>query len=203
MSFRPPVAPRLLPGAGSRCCWPSAAVVAAADVLPGRSDRSRRRHVARRVEGRRRSKIRIGYDFVANTFADPGERHDLRAQNVNTIDEVPDSSWFVNRIGRGALSTAELVRGPDRIRVDFARRLEGERRQVDRTAAGLPDDRPVRPSLSDRVRSSFEPRDGHRRGDHRNGVLSRVRVSHRRGVRRRTGSGENRDRRRTRASPIR
>jgi hypothetical protein len=54
------------------------------------------------------------YDFVANTFADLGERHDVRARNVNTIDEVPDSSWFVNRIGRAGLSTAQLVRGPDR-----------------------------------------------------------------------------------------
>jgi hypothetical protein len=41
-------------------------------------------------------------------------RHDLRAQNINTVDEVPDSSWFVNRIGRRALPPAELVRGPDR-----------------------------------------------------------------------------------------
>jgi hypothetical protein len=40
------------------------------------------------------------FDFVANTFVNPGIRHDLRAQNVNTVDEVPDSSWFVNRIGR-------------------------------------------------------------------------------------------------------
>ena len=54
------------------------------------------------------------YDFVSNTFKSPGVRHDVRAQNVNTIDEVPDSSWFVNRIGQGRLSTAEIVRGPDR-----------------------------------------------------------------------------------------
>src|SRR4029453_3524099 len=54
------------------------------------------------------------YDFVANTFADLGQRHDVRAGNVNTIDEVPDSSWFVNRIGRRPLTTSELVRGPDR-----------------------------------------------------------------------------------------
>jgi hypothetical protein len=54
------------------------------------------------------------YDFVANTFTNPGVRHDVRAQNINTIDEVPDSSWFVNRVGRRQLSTAELVRGPDR-----------------------------------------------------------------------------------------
>jgi hypothetical protein len=56
-----------------------------------------------------------GYDFVVNTFAAPGHRHDVRAQNVNTIDEVPDSSWFINRMGRRTLSTAELVRGPDRL----------------------------------------------------------------------------------------
>jgi hypothetical protein len=55
-----------------------------------------------------------GYDFVVNTFGNPGTRHDVRAGNVNTIDEVPDSSWFVNRVGRRMLSTAELVRGPDR-----------------------------------------------------------------------------------------
>jgi hypothetical protein len=56
-----------------------------------------------------------GYDFVVNTFASPGVRHDVRAANVNTIDEVPDSSWFANRMGRAKLSTPELVRGPDRI----------------------------------------------------------------------------------------
>lgn len=54
------------------------------------------------------------YDFAGNTFANPGIRHDVRALNVNTIGEVPDSSWFVNRIGQRTLSTAELVRGPDR-----------------------------------------------------------------------------------------
>jgi hypothetical protein len=55
------------------------------------------------------------YDFVQNTFADPGIRHDVQAQNVNTIDEVPNSSWFVNRIGQRILSTAEIVSGPDRL----------------------------------------------------------------------------------------
>ena len=48
------------------------------------------------------------YDFVVNTFATPGERRDLRAMNVNTLDEVPDSAWFVNRIGRDAMSVDEV-----------------------------------------------------------------------------------------------
>jgi hypothetical protein len=55
-----------------------------------------------------------GYDFVANTVGNPGERRDVRALNVNTVDQVPDSSWFTNRIGRRDLSVAEVVRGPDR-----------------------------------------------------------------------------------------
>ncbi len=55
-----------------------------------------------------------GYDFVVNTFGNKGERRDVRALNVNTIDEVPDSSWFTNRIGRREIALDDLVRGPDR-----------------------------------------------------------------------------------------
>jgi hypothetical protein len=54
-----------------------------------------------------------GYDFVVNTFGDPGERRDVRALNVNTVDEVPDSSWFTNRIGKNDLGLPQIVRGPD------------------------------------------------------------------------------------------
>ncbi|MFB3855098.1 MAG: hypothetical protein ACE148_14920 [Vicinamibacterales bacterium] len=55
------------------------------------------------------------YDFIENTFrprknGDPGP-----SSNVNTVDEVPDSSWFTNRIGRRPMSVAEIVRGPDRV----------------------------------------------------------------------------------------
>ena len=38
----------------------------------------------------------------------------MRALNVNTVDEVPDSSWFENRIGQRDVPIAELVEGPDR-----------------------------------------------------------------------------------------
>src|SRR4030095_4453436 len=30
-----------------------------------------------------------GYDFATNTFGTPGERRDVRALHVNTVDEVP------------------------------------------------------------------------------------------------------------------
>jgi hypothetical protein len=35
-----------------------------------------------------------------------------RAANVNALDEVPDSSWFENRIGKHAFTPEEVVSGP-------------------------------------------------------------------------------------------
>src|SRR5688572_11938267 len=40
-----------------------------------------------------------GYDFAEHTFLKPGDRRDTPAVNVNTMGEVPDSTWFTNRIG--------------------------------------------------------------------------------------------------------
>ncbi len=54
------------------------------------------------------------YDFIQNTFGDPGESEGP-ALNINTLDEVPDSSWFTNRIGRRDMSVAEVARGPDTV----------------------------------------------------------------------------------------
>jgi hypothetical protein len=54
-----------------------------------------------------------GFDFVENSFLRPGERVDRRAGNINSIDEVPDSSWFTNRIGATALSLDALRQGPN------------------------------------------------------------------------------------------
>jgi hypothetical protein len=54
-----------------------------------------------------------GYDFAEHTFFKPGDRRDIPAVNVNTMDEVPDSSWFTNRIGRRAMSIDEIARGPN------------------------------------------------------------------------------------------
>ena len=55
------------------------------------------------------------FDFVVNTFGDPGQLVNVRAGNINTIDEVPDPSWFQNRIGRGETSIAAIQRGPDHL----------------------------------------------------------------------------------------
>jgi hypothetical protein len=45
-----------------------------------------------------------------------GDRTRRRAVDVNSIDEVPDSSWFSDRVGRGHLSDEDIARGPDRLR---------------------------------------------------------------------------------------
>ncbi|MEE9534650.1 MAG: hypothetical protein V3W06_09525 [Acidimicrobiia bacterium] len=54
------------------------------------------------------------YDFFQNQFGDPGGPPGP-ALDINTLDEVPDSSWFTNRIGRRAMTVAEVVRGPDTV----------------------------------------------------------------------------------------
>lgn len=54
------------------------------------------------------------YDFLQNTFGDPATSEGP-ALNVNTLGEVPDSSWFTNRLGLNDLSTEEFVRGPDTV----------------------------------------------------------------------------------------
>ena len=54
------------------------------------------------------------YDFLINTFVSPGDREPIRAVNVNTLDEVPDSSWFTNRIGVRDLPITEITRGPNK-----------------------------------------------------------------------------------------
>src|SRR5262245_51385391 len=43
-------------------------------------------------------KIELFYDLLLNQFAKPGDPERPRAGNINTIDEVPDSNWFTNRI---------------------------------------------------------------------------------------------------------
>jgi hypothetical protein len=52
------------------------------------------------------------YDLTYNLFVN--SKHvpsGLRAQNINTIDEVPDSSWFTNRIGTTPVTAEEITRG--------------------------------------------------------------------------------------------
>jgi hypothetical protein len=58
--------------------------------------------------------IGLTADLVLNLFTKQGDlTANVRAQNVNTIDEVPDSSWFTNRIYAKPISIEEITRGPN------------------------------------------------------------------------------------------
>src|SRR5262245_47867334 len=53
------------------------------------------------------------YEQVYALFVTAGKPpSNSRAGNINTIDEVPDSSWFTNKIGTVPVTAAELGRGP-------------------------------------------------------------------------------------------
>jgi hypothetical protein len=74
--------------------------------------------IAREPESQDASKAQryeIGslYEMSYNLFVTSGYKPSgLRAQSINTIDEVPDSSWFTNRIGSIPVTAAEIARGP-------------------------------------------------------------------------------------------
>jgi hypothetical protein len=52
--------------------------------------------------------VDLAYNLLTGKPGQPG-----RAQNVNTVDEVPDSSWYTNRIGRTAVTAEAIAKGPD------------------------------------------------------------------------------------------
>ena len=57
--------------------------------------------------------IGLFYELTYNLFVT--SRYlpsNTRARNINTIDEVPDSSWFTNRIGTTTITAADVERGP-------------------------------------------------------------------------------------------
>jgi hypothetical protein len=75
--------------------------------------------LAREPETQDASKVQewdvvLTYDLAQNLFSRPGDPLPKRAGNLNTIDEVPDSNWFTNRILARAISIEEAVRGSQR-----------------------------------------------------------------------------------------
>lgn len=60
--------------------------------------------------------VNLVYDEARNLLGKPGDPDmNRRAQSINTIDEVPDSSWFTNRIlgGSKPLTAEDVARGAD------------------------------------------------------------------------------------------
>ena len=59
--------------------------------------------------------INLIYHHTKHLFDTPGDEEDRRALNVNTIDEVPESSWFVDRIlsrSGQSMTVEDVARGP-------------------------------------------------------------------------------------------
>jgi hypothetical protein len=58
--------------------------------------------------------VNLAFELLHDNFAKPEDTGQPipRAQNVNTIDEVPDSGWFTNRILARPISPDDLRRGP-------------------------------------------------------------------------------------------
>jgi hypothetical protein len=56
------------------------------------------------------------WDFASNQFGTPGELQPpkgvIPAQGINTLGEVLDGPWFINRHGRSRMTAEELQRGP-------------------------------------------------------------------------------------------
>ena len=77
--------------------------------------------IARVVDSQDASKVQpksvnLVYDESRNLFGNPGDPDmNRRAMSINTIDEVPDSSWFTNRIisTPRPMTVEEVAKGPD------------------------------------------------------------------------------------------
>ncbi len=58
--------------------------------------------------------IDLFFEYAFNLFVNASRTpSNTRAGNINTIDEVPDSSWFTNRIGSAPMTPAVLAKGPN------------------------------------------------------------------------------------------
>jgi hypothetical protein len=58
--------------------------------------------------------VGLFYEYSYNLFVTARRQpSNTRARNINTIDEVPDSSWFTNRIGARTITPENLARGPN------------------------------------------------------------------------------------------
>ena len=92
------------------------------------------------------------YEFLANTFRETA-RSFGPALNVNTLGEVPDSSWFTNRIGQNDMTLDDVLRGPNQ--VDGP--APGQWLVTGRPDAGITPKFTIRDARGDTYRSSWTP----------------------------------------------
>jgi hypothetical protein len=59
------------------------------------------------------TEVSLFVDLAYNILTGADVPNPIRARNINTIDEVPDSAWFTNRIGRLPLTPDDITKGPN------------------------------------------------------------------------------------------
>jgi hypothetical protein len=57
--------------------------------------------------------VKLFVDLAYNILTGTPVENPGRAKNVNTIDEVPDSAWYSNRLGHRVLTSDDIARGPN------------------------------------------------------------------------------------------
>jgi hypothetical protein len=65
------------------------------------------------ARGVKPTEMNLFVDFAYNTITARRPTAPKQAGNVNTVDEVPDSSWYTNRAGSVAVSPDQVARGPN------------------------------------------------------------------------------------------
>ena len=65
------------------------------------------------ASGMKPMEVSLFVDLTSNAFRRADVQAPVRAQNLNSIEEVPDSSWYTNRAGRIPLTAEDITRGPD------------------------------------------------------------------------------------------
>jgi hypothetical protein len=67
---------------------------------------------SRSAAGAKPLKIELFFEYAYNLFVTAGRPpSNTRAGNLNTVDEVPDSSWFTNRVGSSPMTVVQIARG--------------------------------------------------------------------------------------------
>ena len=132
----------------------------------------------------------LAYQTLENLFSTPGDPVlGQRAKNINTVDEVPDGPYFVNRAGRMPLTPALVARGRQHQQRPGARQVDGGVGEERRRHAGLHDSRLRESAVVRQVRSAGLARHGHRQRDRRRETVLGGRLSHRRIPHRAAGAG--------------
>ena len=121
--------------------------------------------------------VNLFVDLAYNVIKGSGvDRLRVRAKNVNTVDEVPDSSWFTNRVGHAPLTAGGRRERPRHERRTGAGHVDDHLVEERRRHAGLHDQGRHRPALVPEVRPARLPGDvdGHRSRGHEADVGARL-----------------------------